>query len=85
MTDGDAKMNISTGFTVHGAKLVAASSTRTMGGPLKLHLHNEDGCGAEIIIFTDDQAYTDALIEAINGVNAARDAAKVVAFDTEAA
>lgn len=80
-------MAISSTVNVHDVKVIRAHSHRSLGAPLSLHVPDSGGGVGytEIIIFTDDQAYTDALIEAINGVNAARDAAKVVAFDTEAA
>lgn len=72
-------MAISSTVNVHDVKTIRASSTRTMGAPLRLTLADARGNDAEITIFTNDQNYTDALIAAINKVNEDREADKVVA------
>lgn len=45
---------------------IEASSYRTMGAPLRIKIGDE----GSVVIFIGDQAYTDALIKAINGVPA---------------
>lgn len=73
-------MAVTSTVNFHGVKAIRASSGRTMGAPLTLTLGGDArGPDSGIVIFTDDQSYTDALIAAINGVNDAREADKVIA------
>jgi hypothetical protein len=74
-------------FSAHRIKRLVASSGATSGAPLTVELLSGDGRAPSdsVVIFTNDQDYTDALVAAINAVNVARATAKVVAFDPEAA
>lgn len=72
-------------LSLHNVESLTAFSHRTSGAPLIITVHRNGREGDQVTIFTGDQAYTDALIEAINSVKAAREAATVVAFEPEAA
>lgn len=77
--EGNFRMAISSTVNVHDVKVIRAHSHRSLGAPLSLHVPDSGGGVGytEITFFTDDQNYTDALIAAINKVNADREAALV--------
>ena len=61
-------MTIRTDMSLYWVDEITARSTRTSGAPLILDFNREGESSSSLTIFTNDQALTDRLIAAINGV-----------------
>lgn len=61
-------MTIHTDMTLYWVEEIKARSTRTSGAPLILDFNTGGECTTSLTVFTNDQALTDRLVAAINGV-----------------
>jgi len=59
-------MGIFATTTVHDVSHIRAYSTRSMGAPITLELHDKDDRRSTFIMFVGNQALADALVETIN-------------------
>jgi hypothetical protein len=65
---------ISTTTTIHNVSFLIATTTRSFGAPLTLHVEDKDENRSSVVLFTGNQKLVDALVAAINQICQAHDA-----------
>jgi glutamate formiminotransferase len=65
---------ISTTTTIHNVRFLLATSTRSFGAPLTLHVEDKDENRSSVVLFCSNQKLVDALVEAINAACQGHDA-----------